>query len=543
MNDATRRAMNALQGWVEPNWREFRRERQPFVLILALAIGLGAGVAAILFRELIGFAQFFWLGTRSEQTLTAAAAMPWWVILLGPIGGGLVVGLMLRRISARRAGGVADVIEARAYTGRKLSVSDGLWSALVSGISVGTGASAGREGPIVHLGAMLGGVISRRAALPEWCRRTLLSAGVASAVAASFNAPFAGVLFAHEVVLGHYALRSFVPIMIASTAGSVLSRLWFGPDASFSVPAYAVASYWEFPAFVLLGLVCAAVAILFQLALFIADFAARRIDMPLWLRPAAGGVMVGAIGVFFPHVLGVGYEVTDLALSGQLPLLLALALIVLKTVATAISLAARFGGGVFAPAMVVGALTGSAFGLMASSVFPDMASSGGLYAMLGMGAVAGAVFGAPVSTAMIVFELTGGYALAIALLLTVAVAQGAIQALHGHSWFQWQLRMRGLDVREGPHKPLGASVQVMDFMEPLAADAEPVTYDPERGVPALKPTDTLDSALRLLDQGGHDRLPVISPSDATRVIAWASHVAALRHFNRALVQASVEEHR
>ncbi|MEP1112150.1 MAG: chloride channel protein [Nitratireductor sp.] len=543
MNLFAKRAIVALRGWVGPNWRDFRKERQPLVLCLALAIGLGAGIAAIGFRELIGLAQWFWLGSRSEQTLTAAAGMPWWVIVSGPVVGGLVVGLLLQRISVRRAGGVADVIEARAFTGRKLGMADGLWSALVSAISVGSGASAGREGPIVHLGATLGGVIARRAALPEWCRRTLLSAGVASAVAASFNAPFAGVLFAHEVVLGHYALRSFVPIMIASTAGSVLSRLWFGPDASFSVPAYAVASYWEFPAFVLLGLVSAVVAILFQFALFIADFAARRVEIPLWTRPVAGGVLVGAIGVFFPHILGVGYELTDLALSEQLPLALVLSLIVLKTVATAISLAARFGGGVFAPAMVVGALTGSAFGMIASSLFPDMASSGGLYAMLGMCAVAGAVFGAPISTAMIVFELTGGYALAIALLLTVAVAQGVIQAVHGHSWFQWQLRLRGLDVREGPHKPLGASVRVMDFMEPVAAGGEPLAYDPERNGTALKPTDTLDAALRALDTGGHERLPVVDPSDTTRIIAWVSLVAALRHFNQALVQTSVEEHR
>ncbi|MEP3817159.1 MAG: chloride channel protein, partial [Nitratireductor sp.] len=161
----------------------------------------------------------------------------------------------------------------------------------------------------------------------------------------------------------------------------------------------------------------------------------------------------------------------------------------------------------------------------------------------GMGAVAGAVFGAPISTAMIVFELTGGYALAIALLLTVAVAQGVIQAVHGHSWFQWQLRLRGLDVREGPHKPLGASVRVMDFMEPLAAGGEPLAYDPERNGTALKPTDTLDAALRALDTGGHERLPVVDPSDTTRIIAWVSLVAALRHFNQALVQTSVEEHR
>lgn len=529
-------------GWLGTNLRDFRAERQHVLWALALIVGFAAGIVAVLFRELIGLIQFLWIGSSSENTLTAARSAAWWLVPLGPLLAGLAVGLLLHRIASRRAGGVADVIEARAYSGRTLGLRDGLWSALVSAITVGGGGSAGREGPIVHLGATLGEAIARRAALPEWCRRTLLSAGVASAVAASFNAPFAGVLFAHEVVLGHYALRSFVPIMLAATAGSLISRQWFGPDAAFTMPDYAVVSYWEFPAFALLGIVCSAVALLFQLALRIADDGARHVDVPLWLRPAIGGAIVGLIGLAFPQVLGIGYETTNLALSGQLSLGLMLTLIIVKTVATAITLGSRFGGGIFSPALVVGGLTGAAFGAMAQSLFPDLASSGGLYAILGMGAVAGAVFGAPISTAMIVFELTGGYRLSIALLLTVAVAQGIVQALHGYSWFQWQLRLRGLDLREGPHKPIGANARVMDFMEPLADGASPDAGDGGRG-PALRPTDTLASALRAFDVGGYDRLPVIDPSNGQTIVGWASHLAALQHFNRALVQSSVEEHR
>jgi CIC family chloride channel protein len=499
-------------GWLAGNLRDFRAERQHVLWALALAVGLAAGIVAVLFRELIGLIQLLWIGSSSENTLTAARAAAWWLVPLGPLVAGLAVGVLLHRIASRRAGGVADVIEARAYSGRTLGLRDGLWSALVSAITVGGGGSAGREGPIVHLGATLGETIARRAALPEWCRRTLLSAGVASAVAASFNAPFAGVLFAHEVVLGHYALRSFVPIMLAATAGSLIARQWFGPDAAFAIPDYAVVSYLEFPAFVLLGIVCAAVALLFQLALRIADDGARRIEVPLWLRPAIGGAVVGLIRLAFPQVLGVGYESTNLALSGQLPLGLMLTLIVVKTAATAITLGSRFGGGIFSPALVVGGLTGAAFGSLAQAVFPDLASSGGLYAILGMGAVAGAVFGAPISTAMIVFELTGGYRLSIALLLTVAVAQGIVQALHGYSWFQWQLRLRGLDLREGPHKPIGANARVMDFMEPLQDGSEPELPGGGRG-PVLRPTDTLAAALRAFDAGGHDRLPVVDPAD------------------------------
>ena len=214
---------------------------------------------------------------------------------------------------------------------------------------------------------------------------------------------------------------------------------------------------------------------------------------------------------------------------------------VAKTAATAITLASRFGGGVFSPALYLGALTGASFSVIAASIFPDMASSHGVYAMLGMGAVAGAVLGAPISTAMIVFELTGGYAISIALLLTVAVVQGVTQALHGRSWFQWQLEMRGIHVADGPHRTVSASITVMDFMDTPPMDGQ--ADMPGDARPFLKATDTLETALRLFDEGGWHRLPVAHPMQPGKVLTWASQVHALSFFNRALVAASQEEHR
>lgn len=532
-----------LRNWVTPNLRQFRESRQLMLWFLALLVGAGVAVGAILFRELIGFFQLFWLGTHSERVLTAAAELPFYMLFAGPVIGGIIVGQLLKRLQARRAGGVADVMEARALTGRKLSKREGAWSALVTTVSLGFGASAGREGPVVHLGATMASAISDKAHLPEWCRRTLLGAGVASAISASFNAPIAGVLFAHEVILGHYSMRSFVPMVIASAVGSVISRLWFGDLVSFLVPSYQITSYWEFPAFALLAVVCAIVAILFQFALFSTDYVARRVDMPLWLRPVIGGVCVGLIAMMFPEVLGVGYEATTRALWNELPLLLMLGLIVAKTAATAITLASRFGGGVFSPALYLGAMTGGAFGAIAASVFPDLASSGGLYAILGMGAVAAAVLGAPISTTMIVFELTGGYGLSVALLLSCAVANGINQAIHGHSFFHWQLEMRGLFLQAGPHQHFLSSIRVSDFMQQVEADSEPEIHDEENGPPALKPGDRLEAALRAFDSGGHDRLPVIDPQNPGSIIGWASQNRALRAYNRALVTASEEEHR
>ena len=532
-----------IRNWLKPNLDQFVENRQPVLWLLALCVGIGAALLAILFREAIGVFQYLWIGFNGEFLYTVAKSMPAWQVFLGPVVGGLVVGLLLERISTRRTGGVADVIEARAITGRKLSKRDGLWSALITTISLGSGASGGREGPVVHLGATLAMALSERFSLPEWSRRTLLGAGVASAISASFNAPIAGVLFAHEVILGHYSMRALVPIVISSTAGAILSRLWFGDYAAFAVPDMQITSYWEFPAFVLLGITAAVVAMLFQFALFSADYVARKITMPLRFRPLTGGILVGLIGVAFPQVLGVGYDITNQALQNDMALGLMLTLIFAKTAATAITLAARFGGGVFSPALYLGALTGASFSIIAASAFPDMASSHGLYAMLGMGAVAGAVLGAPISTAMIVFELTGGYAISIALLLTVAVAQGVTQALHGHSWFQWQLEMRGLFVTDGPHRTVTATIRVMDFMETPNPDAEPEAPDPDDKRPLLSPTDTLEKALRLFDEGGWSRLPVAHPQDKDRILTWATQIRALAYFNRALVQASEEEHR
>lgn len=532
-----------IANWVNPNVKLWLETRQPHLWALALAAGIAVGIGAIIFRELIGLFQLLWLDDRSEQVASAAAKLPWYMVLAGPTIGGLLVGLGLRYLlPARRTGGVPDVIEARAHSGRTLRLREALMSAGLTSLSLGSGASSGREGPVVHMGAAIAAATGRAFRLPDWAKRTLLGCGVAAAVSASFNAPIAGVLFAHEVILGHYAMRAFVPIVISSVAGTIVSRLWFGDVAAFVIPEYQITSFWEFPAFALLGLVCAFVSIFFQFALISADYVARNIRASVIVRPMVGGFIVGVIALAFPQVLGVGYEATDQALRNQLTLPLMFALLFAKALATAVTLASRFGGGVVSPSLYLGAMAGGAFGLIAASAFPDMASSQGLYAILGMGAVAAAVLGAPISTTVMVFELTGGYALSIALLLCVSIANGINHAIHGHSFFQWQLEMRGIFIAEGPSRQLLRARKVRDFMTPRDEDAEPRAHDPERDGPALDPDDTLETALRQFDSSGHEALAVIDPANPGQIAAWASQVRALRYFNRALVAASDEEH-
>jgi len=524
------------------NVSEFLGERQPLVWVMALGIGVAAAYAAILFRLAIRLFQLPWLGTMDKATTAAAMQLPWWLILLAPAAGGLIVGIILLNFQrGRRPQNVADVIEAAAIGKCRISARDGFLGALISALSLGTGASAGREGPVVHLGATIASLLEQRFDLSPRAQRTLLGCGVSAAVAASFNAPIAGVLFAHEVILRHYALRAFVPITISSVVATIIARVHLGNFPAFIVPEYQIVSLWEFPAFALLGLTSAAVAIAFQFAVIGADRGATAAPIPIWLKPAIGGLCVGAIALSFPQVLGVGYDTTDAALNSQLSLSIMLALLLAKTAATAVTLGFRMGGGVFSPSLYLGAMTGGAFGLIAESLFPALASGEGLYAILGMGAVAAAVLGAPISTTLIVFELTGGYEMTIALLLTVSISNGLTQAVHGVSYFHWLLNIRGLFLSEGPHQHIVQSVRVRDMMTPLGEDEDPETAKPEDG-PYLQPAHTLRRTLRLFDETGREWLPVVDAQGGD-LIGWVRHFDAIESYNQALVAAHVEEHR
>ncbi|MCH9765692.1 MAG: chloride channel protein, partial [Alphaproteobacteria bacterium] len=263
LRTAVRPSLKTFTDQFSGNLRSFLGDKQFSLWLLALALGPAIAYAAIGFRLLIGYFQLPWLFTTSERIVSAAHLVPWWLIVVAPTVGGLVVGYVLENYMAGKRGhSVADVIEAKALSDCRIDPKTGLLSALLATVSLGFGASAGREGPVVHLGATLASWIASKTQLPRSARRTLLAAGAAAAVSASFNAPIAGVLFAHEVILQHYALRAFIPIVIASVAAGVIARLHFGNFPAFIIPDFQIASYWEFPAFLILGMVCAVVAIL-----------------------------------------------------------------------------------------------------------------------------------------------------------------------------------------------------------------------------------------------------------------------------------------
>ena len=439
---------------------------EPFLsLLLAALIGFAGAYCAIGFRELYLAIQTAAFGTGADALIAEIGKLPAWQIVAAPTAGGLLVGLFYRfAMPGGRPQGVADVMETVAFRAGRMDWRAGLAAAFGSAASIGTGASVGREGPVIHLGASLASFIGARLALSRSQMVTLLGCGVAAAISASFNAPIAGVFFALEVVIGHYALSAFAPIVIASVTGAIIARIHFGDFPAFIIPDRAIVSFFEFPAFLLLGLASGLAAIVFLRSVEVTREAVGKVPGPVWTKPALGGLAVGLIALAFPNVLGVGYGTTDAALRELIPFWTLVALLIAKTAATAVSLGTGFGGGVFSPSLFMGAMLGGAFGIVAAGVFPDHASGHGVYTLVGMGAVAGCVLGAPISTTLIVFELTGDYAITVAVMVGVAVASPLTQALHGRSFFEWQLLTRGIAIKGGRERGLIDAIHVSDLM-------------------------------------------------------------------------------
>lgn len=522
---------------------------------IALAIGIASGLAAVLFRLGIYAIQTTAYGTDDVLTLHSfAAGLAWYQILIIPICGGLIVGLILHRFTDDgRARSVADVIESAALSEGRVEVRRGLASAAASMVTLSTGGSSGREGPVVHLAAVISTGVCRWINANGITGRDLLGCAVAAAVSASFNAPIAGALFALEVVLRHFAVHAFAPIVIAAAVGTVINRLVFGDVTEFTLPVQnALGFYVELPAFLILGLVCGLVAVAFMKAIFWADdfgsYLQEQTGLPRYLRPAAAGAMLGGLAIWWPHIIGVGYETTSAALTGELLLHEAIVFVILKVIAVAVTTGGRMGGGVFSPSLMVGALTGLAFGIIATAIFPTVSGSGTLYALAGMGAVAAAVLGAPISTTLIVFELTGDWQTGLAVMVAVSMSTALASRLVDRSFFLTQLERRNVHLAAGPQAYLLATFKVSSVMREVGADdaaSEQACWDLVRDGLYLDGNATLEQAMPIFERGSPRFIPVVTlgGEDAPPEL-WGAlfQVDALRAMNRALSETAAEEH-
>lgn len=574
--------------------RRIIRNDQLILAILAVVVGGCSAGGIILFREGISLVQAVFYGTGSERLVEHVMTLPWWWVLAAPTVGGLLVGLLFRFVARRqRPSTVADVIAANAFRSGRMSIRRGIKTAVLDAVSIGVGASVGREGPAVHLGAALGGWLAKTLRLTRTLSRTVMGCGVAAAVAASFNAPIAGALFANEVIIGHYGLSAFAPIVLASVVGTMASRAYFGDFPAFTIALHPGFSFSEIPAFLILGALAAVAAIAFIRGTAGIQRVAQRVPGPIWLRPMVGGFLVGAIALVVPQVLGLGYGVTDDAMRAVLPLGILVAAFLGKLLATMLSIGFGFGGGVFSPSLVIGAMLGGAYGIVVTQALPGLSSGPDAYTIVGMGAVAAAVLGAPISTTLIIFEMTGDYALTLAVMVAVVVSSVIAKQVTGHSHFTFQLACRGVDLKAGFEAALLRGLRVRDVMESQCITVGAGVHLPEvrarlldsrvgevfvvRGdgtllgtitlpdlsemafdsafddlitasdvarlhPPALAVNTDLETALETMRNAGEEHIAVVDSLD-TRVLRGCVHERdVVMAYNRALVDNRREEH-
>ena len=444
-------------------------------ILIALLVGLGTGIGAVIFRYLITFFEFVgysWI----PETFPSLGNL---TVVLVPAFGGLIVGLLIYNFAQEAKGhGVPEVMEAVALHGGKIRPVVALVKSLASAISIGSGGSVGREGPIVQIGSSIGSTLGQKLHLSDEKIRILVACGAAGGIAATFNAPIAGVIFALEIIIGEFSVRHFSLVVISSVASSIVGQAVFGDIPAFLIPVeYGITSLWEFAFYPVLSVLAAFLGVIFVKSLYWAeDLFGDWKGVPEWLKPMIGGVLLGGLALLYPTLTGVhweglpqifnvGYEMIEEALAGNLALGVAFSLLFLKLLATILTLGSGGSGGVFAPSLFMGAMLGTVFELGVRKIFPAVIAPPGAYALIGMAATFTAAAHAPITAVIILFELTGDYRIILPLMLTVVITTIiSQQLLKGESIYTLKLSRRGVHLSRGRDVDILEGVLVKEVM-------------------------------------------------------------------------------
>jgi len=422
-------------------------EALPQLSLLGILCGLLAGLVIIVFRLTIETAQSGFLPAADPENYEALSPL---VRLILPVAGGLIIGVLFQFTSeAGRRVGVVHVMERLAYHQGRLPLRNAVMQFAGAAISIIAGHSVGREGPSIHLGAASSSLAGQWAHLPNNSLRVLTGCGVAAAIAASFNTPLAGVIFAMEVVMMEYTVAGFAPVILAAVSATALTRLVYGSAPAFSVPSINLSSLYELPYILAMGLIIGTLAAVFiKLLRF---FATRTKALPLWLRTTLAGLVVGLCALVTPEIMGIGYDTVNGALLGKLGIGLLLTIIGFKLLATTAGLGLGLPGGLIGPVLFLGAMAGGVLGVIGQWWAPTDASSPGFYALIGMGAMMAGVLHAPLAALMAMLELTANPNIILpGMLAVIAAVITCRQLFRQPSVFLTLMREHGLDYRNDP---------------------------------------------------------------------------------------------
>ncbi|MEC9020877.1 MAG: chloride channel protein [Pseudomonadota bacterium] len=451
----------------------------PQLCVLGLVSGVITGTVMVAFRLLLEAGAALYMPDGDPEAFEGL--MPWLRALL-PIMSITLIGLLLyRQRSAARKLGVSHVIERLTYHQGRFPLRNWLNQWWVGVVSVLGGLSAGREGPAIHLGAAASSGLGLKLRLPNNSLRVLVACGTAAGISASFNTPIAGVIFAMEVVMMEYTLMSFMPVILASTMGALVAQVMYGNAPAFRIPEVALGSLMNLPWIIIIGLVIGLMA-----GIFIHISRSQRLQqLPLWIRLGAVGVATGALAWWFPEIQGIGYDSVAAALNNQLAINVLLALMVAKLLITAITVAGGVPIGIIGPVLVAGAATGALGGMLGGWLWPEKAADPGIYAMLGMAAMMGAVLQAPLAALMALLELTHTPTIMLPGMLVVVVACLTSRQLTGCEGFFISSVRYGLHPLQQP------------LMQALSRVSVPAVM--ERQLVRTERMITLDQARRLLE--------------------------------------------
>ena len=418
-------------------------------------VGILGAFGALLFKRLIHLVQFVFLHTHDMMPETLLG-IPWWIRLLVPAIGGLIVGPLIYFFAREAKGhGVPEVIAAVVTKNGVIRPTVVLVKTLASAVSIGSGGSVGREGPIVQIGAAIASTFGQILRLQPVQMKTLVGCGVAAGIGSTFNAPIAGTIFALELIVGDFGLTSFTPIIVSSVTATAITRHFQGNTLEFILPAFHMVSFWELFIYLFLGLIAGVVGYSFSRSLYFVDDGFQRIGLPEWLKPALGGLGIGVIALSYPHIMGVGYETIEVLFRGELTLGVMVLLVFFKILGTSITIGSGGSGGIFAPSLFIGAMLGGAFGTVVNMIVPESTGAVGAYALVGMAAVNSASTLAPLSAMIILIELTNNYGIILPLMFTVVIASFVSRKFSSESIYTRKL------VREGIHVHLGEDLNIL----------------------------------------------------------------------------------
>ena len=530
--------------------------------VMALLVGAGAGLGAAVFREMIfaftwiatGYTQF---GQQGHVPSLHLPALGIFFVLVVPVVGGLLYGPLIQRFAREARGhGVPEVMLAVAENGGRIRPQVTVVKALASAITIGTGGSVGREGPIVQIGSALASSLGQLVRMSENRLRIIVACGAAGGIAATFNAPITGLFFGFEIVLREFSLDALFATSLAAVTGDVISRAFFGSAPFFiQVPHdLAVPTDSAYLLVILLALAAGLIGVGFKTFLYrLEDFVDELWKgRPEWARPAVGGVALGLVLLALPQMYGVGYPVMGKALAGQYALWFIVILMLGKVLASSLTLSIGGSGGVFAPSLFIGAMLGMTFGTIAHHLFGPSVGPPAMYAVVAMGGVFAAAAQAPLTAIASVAEMTANFGLTLPIMLACGIAAAVSKQLSYGSIYTTKLLRRGIDIERPRTTNLLQRLTVADVMQPIPqpeGDARLLrSLEPggerdaipdelwERVAGAVTDTrkpqelfgdETLEQALRQLTLYDHDGLPVVS-HDRQHLQGWITRQDVLQ---------------